>query len=211
MLSKDTSHKVFIPGWATDAHLVAHIPCISTVIDTYNLDTVEQQLLTAMQIPNAQLIGFSMGAYLAKNFTLKHPSLVPKLILIGIRPAYPISQIENIAKRITRNKDGYLDQFYKACFKTKLDYVAFTKQLPHYAKQFELECLLNHLNYLKNASFTQAEFEALQHTTLIQGEHDLISPNKELTPITNQTHCVIKQSGHIPFFNQTFINKLLAI
>lgn len=222
MLLKNTFHRnrasktpvIFVSGWATNSTLVAHIDAIDIVVCPQNPHTFVHDLHQYIQkqsIQSCHLIGFSLGAYLAKSFSFFHPTFIQKLTLIGIRPSYPHDVIDTIATHLKRYKESYLRQFYTACFYDKKEAQHFIKQVPNSASLFNLDALLETLLFLKQVSFSKNDFLSLPNLTLIQGKQDLIAPNDEISEITNHQHRVLKNCGHIPFFNEGFMKWLTTL
>jgi len=76
-------------------------------------------LLKALDIPRADIMGWSMGGMTAQIFAIKHPQLVRHLVLMGTTPAAGSPEValvpsgwSDIASRQTRTDEDLLYLFY---------------------------------------------------------------------------------------------------
>ncbi len=76
-------------------------------------------LLKALDIPRADIMGWSMGGMTAQIFAIKYPQLVKHLALIGTTPPAGSSEValvpsawSDVASRSTRTEDDLLYLFY---------------------------------------------------------------------------------------------------
>ena len=146
---------VLIPGWATDQRIFKLLDLEYNYILTPNLSVYdfEQKLFDFIKknkLKKVTLFGWSLGGFLAADFSGKYPSLIEELILVSIRKRYKGEEIEEIKSLLTKNKKGYLHKFYSQCFEDKAKMSWFRENLlKKYCQELSLSSLLEGLDYLK--------------------------------------------------------------
>jgi len=203
---------VLVPGWATDQRIFKSLDLKFNYILTPNLSVYdfEKKLLHFIEenkISKIALFGWSLGGFLAADFSAKYPSLVSELVLVSVRRRYNEKEIGEIKGFLTRNKKGYLYKFYNQCFENKVKMNWFRENLlKKYCQELSLEGLLEGLDYLKDACMDADRLKNIEKIKIIHGEFDSIAPIKEAIEVkntlANATFMQVDGAGHIPFLEQ---------
>jgi len=209
---KDTI--ALIPGWAADYRIFESLDLKFNYLIPINLfpNDFEKKLERALhtnKIENFSLLGLSMGGFLSAAFAEKNENIIDQLILIGIRKKYKAEELATVKGYLTKGKKAFLQQFYLSCLWDSQSQGYFAKNLlEKYAEEFDLEYLLETLDYLKGAAITPDMLENIKKVKIIHGEHDNVAPIEEARYINdklpNASFIEIKNSGHIPPFDQNF-------
>lgn len=203
---------VLIPGWGTDYRIFASLDLNYNYLIplTFSFFDFEQKLFAAIKENNIEkisLFGWSLGGFLAADFSVKFPELIEELILVGAREKYPSQQLLRIRDLLKRNKKAYLIKFYAQCFSKKENMREFRKNyMKDYLQDFELSFLVNGLDYLEAARIDFESLKRVKKIKIIQGEDDKIVPLAEAVNIKNNLSqaefILIKDSGHAVFLEQ---------
>ena len=200
---------VLIPGWATDYRIFDSLNLKFNYLLPLNFSpfTFEDNLFNALgerRIDKISLFGWSLGGFLAAEFSIKHSNLIEELILVSIRKKYKEEEMAGIKELLKKSKRGYLYKFYTQCFSKKISLSWFKKNLlKTYCEEFDLEYLLRTLDYLEKAQINSQELAGIERIKIIHGESDRIAPIDEAREvqeaIANAELITIENSGHIPF------------
>ena len=203
---------VLIPGWATDYRIFDSLNVKFNYLLPFNFspDTFENIILNALEekgIEKVSLFGWSLGGFLAAEFSTKHPNLVEELILVSIRKKYKQEEIAGIGELLKKSKKGYLYKFYRQCFFKQENLSWFKKNLfKIYCQDFDIKYLLKTLDYLKKAKINTQGLAGIERIKIIHGESDEIAPIDEAREvqerIAGSQFLTIKDSGHIPFLEE---------
>ncbi len=209
---KDTI--ALIPGWAADYRMFELLDLKFNYLIPISLfpDDFEKKLESVLHINKIEkfsLLGLSMGGFLSAAFAEKNENIIDQLILVGIRKQYKAEELATVRGYLTKGKKAFLQQFYLSCLWGSQRQGYFAKNLlEKYAEEFDLEYLLETLDYLKGATITPRMLENIKKVKIIHGEHDNVAPIEEARYINdklpNASFIEIKNSGHIPPFNQSF-------
>lgn len=169
------SWKFFAKEWALscDHYIDVHDPniCLSDICTLVNRPIYSSQKI--------DIIGFSLGAYLACDVLRELPERIESLTLIGLRPNYPSSDISSVRELlISQGKDSYLPHFYRACFSTRQRFNNFKHTwMACMIKTFTTHALLRGLDYLEHrASFSPNDDSLSASIKVLHGEKDQIAP-----------------------------------
>jgi len=209
---------VLIPGWASYYRIfnLLRLKFNYLMPVRFSPHTFQSNLLSAIDefnISKVSLFGWSLGGFLATEFALEHKDKVDDVILVSVRKKYPDDKLAEISKLLKKNKKGYLYKFYSQCFSSKDQMRWFrTNLLKSYCDGFDLDYLLEGLEYLKNSHMSCQLLAKLKKIKMIHGEQDNIAPIREAFDIKdnlpNADFVCIKEAGHIPFL-ETDVGKYI--
>jgi malonyl-CoA O-methyltransferase len=198
---------VFLPGWGFDGTLLGLLkplpPWIypTTIIDPDTLVQDLSVLLDKEKISPVRIIGWSMGARLALDFTARFPEKVASLTLVSLRHRWPEEEIDQLSREFTEDPTVFLKTFYRKCFLgDKSAYKEFTLRIePGYLNSLNntvTENLRRGLNYL-----AQSGLQAISKipTKLIHGRQDIIAPVTEIACLPHAAVEIVDNGGHLPF------------
>jgi len=203
---------VLIPGWATDYRIFDSLDLMFNYLLPVGFSpiTFEKSLLETMKrnnITKISLFGWSLGGFVAAEFASRHANLVDELILVSIRKKYKKEELIEIKKLLRKNKKAYLYKFYTQCFPKKEQMRWFQENLlKDYCEKFDLNYLLETLDYLENTEIKPELLNGLEKIKIIHGEYDSIAPIQGATAIKDNLayarFICIKDIGHIPFLKE---------
>ncbi len=154
------------------------------------------------------MMGWSQGGVALAGLAAEHPELARQLILVGVRPTYPVKGLNEIRDLLMRSCKTYLACFYKACLdKTHLPWFKQTLQKPYLAK-FKTEDLFAGLDWLAQASLDVAALKKIKALTLIHGANDQVAPVPEVRVLVDQLpgvrYCEVPDAAHAVFLHSAF-------
>jgi pimeloyl-ACP methyl ester carboxylesterase len=200
---------VLIPGWATDYRIFSRLDLnLNYVLPTGPISVYfEQDLLRALRqrhLRNVSMLGWSLGGFVAAEFSSKYSDIVDGLVLVAIRKRYRPEEIEYARQQLIGNKNRYLKRFYIQCFPKRRDMDWFRRYLfKDYCNKFSLDYLLQTLEYLGDLEIRPNMLKNIHRIKIIHGELDKIAPIQEAIEIKNGLRhaelLVIKDTGHAPF------------
>lgn len=198
-----------IPGWASDYRIFDSLDLNFNYLIplTFSFSDFEQKLLEAIKGSGRgkiSLLGWSLGSFLAADFSAKFPKVIDQLILVGIRSKYPSQQLFQIRTLLKRNQKAYLGKFYQQCFFQKEKFVWFKENfMKAYLEDFKLESLLSGLDYLEKATLDTQSLKALPRINIIHGQNDKIAPLAEAKAIKETLpqaeFIAVEDTGHAAF------------
>lgn len=226
MISKKSEFKLFsrgfqenlvlIPGWATDYRIFNSLDLnynylVPTKISLSNFAKDLAQELDKYAYAKVSLFGWSLGGFLAKDFSLKYPDRVKELILLNIRKSFPKKLLEEIKLKLKKDKRAYLYKFYLECF-SPLDKEGlswFKKNLlKDYLDKMQIENLVESLNYLLSARIDPLSLAKIKRIRIFHGRDDAIAPFLEAKEIKSHLPDAkfsgFNNLGHILFLNPKF-------
>lgn len=202
---------VFLPGWASDYRIFDPIDIKYNylhVVDYYP-QTIENDLLEEMnglRLEKISLMGYSLGAFKALDFAYNNPDKITKSYLFALRKKYNIAEINYVKENLLKNKSAYLNGFYKACFANRLNMGWFKKYLmQEYSDNFNLNYLLDTLEYLASCEVTADKLKKLDKVTIFHGAKDAIAPLREINKLcmaADRSLNVFDDAGHAVFLEE---------
>lgn len=203
---------VLVPGWATDYRIFNTLDLKANYLLPLNFHpaTFEKSLIKTIKKNNLKkisLFGFSLGGFLAAQFASKYTGLIDNLVLVSMRKRYDRTELAEIKNLLRRNKKAYLYKFYNQCFYNKNRMHWFKDNLlKAYCQEFDLNYLLETLDYLGKCELKPQTLKGINKVTLIHGECDRVAPLKEARDIKGNFKHIkficISQAGHIPFLEE---------
>jgi len=200
---------VLIPGWATDYRIfnLLELPFNYLVPIDFSPASFQQGLIGELRfhrLTKVSMLGWSLGGFLASDFAVEYPELIKKIILISIRDKYKKDGIDQVKGYLRKNKRGYLYKFYTSCFSGNDDISWFKKNLlKEYCGIFNLDYLLDTLDYLANARIDTEKLKNIEDIEFFHGECDQIAPIAEAMEVKSRLPGAkftrIKDAGHMPF------------
>ena len=178
---------VALPGWATDGRILERVEWGGNVIVVRHAlaEGLQERLTGELARRHAAgqhvtLLGWSLGGYVAAEIARQHPRWVDHLVLVGMRPQYPVKQLETMRGAIERDRVACLTGFYRQCFlpAQKEDFRWFRRELmPAYLKEMDAPRLLRGLDYLAQG---RLNLDVPCAVTLVHGQQDVVAPVEEL-------------------------------
>ncbi len=205
---------VLIPGWASDYRIFERLDLKFNYLIPLDFSpfTFEQGLLLAYReysLDKVSLFGWSLGGFLACEFSAKYSSYVDELILVSIREKYNQEELDETRNYLRENKKGYLYKFYSQCFYDDecRDYFK-TNFIKKYCKDMQLDSLIGGIDYLAKTKISTEGLEAIEKIKIVHGEFDGIAPLAEAkrlkARLPRAKFIVVKDSGHMPFLKKSF-------
>ena len=169
-------------------------------------------LIDYFDLENPVVIGLSMGSYITLTAAEKYPSLLSKIVLIGVRGEGHISLMEKAVEQNGGNSDIDLKQMGRLITKRVFPPDTTPEQMAEYFRgnrgKTELTDSERIVVYKSLAQYDmmsdihKVEIPAL----LIVGEYDGINPPEESVKVddalSNSKLEIIKDAGHIVFFEK---------
>lgn len=195
---------IFLPGWAFDDALVECFQLFSSRAVQVPPGFVDPERLLK-KLPalcsacggRVDLVGWSMGARLALQFAIEHPSMVHSLTLLALRASWPVDEIAAIRHALDADHERFLCDFYRKCFLGyRRHHALFVRSLQSdYLRQIDPAVLHRGLDYLLASPASQIP-PALP-VTLIHGGKDVVAPCAEMARLPGATIRVIPRAGHM--------------
>ena len=207
---------VLIPGWASDYRIFERLDLKYNYLIPvdFSLCTFEEKLLLALKehcLEKISLFGWSLGGFLAYEFSSKYSSCVYELILVSIRQKYKKEELDQIKKYLRESKKGYLHRFYSQCFYNSEHRNYFKRNFAKkYYEEMELNCLINGLDYLSKAEIEIKSLKKIEKIKIVHGEFDKIVPLEEAKELKDKLpqakFIVVEGTGHMPFLKEDFLD-----
>lgn len=207
---------ILIPGWATDWRIFDRLELNYNYISLrefspYNFVDSLSHYLENNHIDKISVFGWSMGSFLAADFTVKNQSKVKELYLLSILKKYNPEVLEGIKDKLMKNKTAWLYKFYLDCF-SRQDSEGlkwFRKELlKDYLKKLELSKLCEGLDYLSEAGLDLGVLAKVGHLKIFHGLEDAIAPFRQAYAIKdklpNAEFVAIQNTGHALFLTPLF-------
>jgi pimeloyl-[acyl-carrier protein] methyl ester esterase len=205
---------VLIPGWASDYRIFSDLDLEFNYLlpFTFSPFCFARGLLHEIKernIKKISLFAWSLGGFVGVEFAIRYPRLIDEIILVSIRKQYNKEKLKEIKRYLNKNSKAYLYKFYNQCFYKKEHMTWFReKLLKDYCNKFDLDYLLESLDYLENARIKPKSLQIIKNIKIVHGDQDRIAPVQEAIDLKNNLpqakfRC-IKEAGHIPFFAEGF-------
>ncbi|MBE0605191.1 MAG: alpha/beta hydrolase [Deltaproteobacteria bacterium] len=190
---------VLLPGWATDGRIFEGILPGVTAVTTGALrpEGFPRRLASFLDRSvrgPVTVVGWSLGGFLAAEFAREHRDRVRRVVLVGIRRAYPEGEVAAALRSLSTVPGGYLSGFYARCFYPSQmpAYRRFRSGLqPAYLREMDPGVLRDGLSYLANARLSGEALPACP-VAIVHGEDDVVAPLAE-------AEGVARESGHATF------------
>jgi len=150
---------VLLPGWATDGRIFEGVLPGVTAVTTGPLRPEGFSARLAAFLDCAAhrpvtIVGWSLGGFLAAEFAREYPDRVRRVVLVGIRRAYPEGEVAALLRSLSTVPGGTLSGFYARCFYPSQmpAYRRFRSGLQEtYLREMDLGALREGLSYLAGA------------------------------------------------------------
>jgi len=166
----------------------------------YSIQLFSEDLLCFLQrlkLPNAHLLGFSLGAAVAQQFTLDHPDKTSSLILLSPFSYTDPCLRQNLKRLREIVKRGGLPAFFDEAIRLVVTPEFISANVDAIARMKE-ECvrinspaaILHAIDACENFDVRDRISQITHHTLLISGSEDVMSP----IHLAEQIHRSIKDS-----------------
>lgn len=212
---------MLLPGWATDYRIFGNLelPYDYFIPEEISPDNFSRGLIEALEensIQKVSLFGWSLGAFLAADFSLGHPVSIDELFLLGVRSHYEKQSLLKVKAGLERDKNACLSEFYANCFSS---FDAPGREwfknnlLGIYLKEMKIENLFQGLDYLAKARIDPDSLRCVPKIKFFHGKLDRIAPfieAEQLKQKINQADFVeFPKLGHNLFLNTEFAQRFL--
>src|SRR5512140_2106281 len=111
---------VLLPGWATDGRIFeGGLPGVTAVTTGQLRPMGFTARLAAFLGREARgpvtVVGWSLGGFLAAEFAREYPDRVRRVVLVGIRRAYPEDDVAGVARSLSADPGGRLSALSAQC------------------------------------------------------------------------------------------------
>ena len=184
---------VLLPGWATDGRIFEGVLPGVTAVTTGPLRPEGfSRRLAAFLDRTARgpvtVVGWSLGGFLAAEFAREYPGRVRRIVLVGIRRAYPEEDIGAVRHSLSADPGGCLSGFYAQCFYPSHlpAYRRFRAGLQAaYLREMDGGVLRDGLSYLAGAKLSGETLPACP-VAIVHGEKDVVAPLAEAEGIAGE-------------------------
>lgn len=201
---------LFLPGWGFSGQVLElsdkQYPWASPAVSLDPATALPEILafLAEHHLENIQLVGWSMGAFLAFDCACAFPEKVASLTLLGMRASWPPSEIEAIRRGLATDPQAFLRDFYRKSLlgykKESRRFVA--EQQEALMQSLDMQVLGRGLDYL-----AQWRLPAQVPSCPVfcwHGRRDIIAPVAEQIVIPGTHATVIEHGGHALFLDREF-------
>jgi len=206
---------VLLPGWATDGRIFEGVLPGVTAVTTGPLRPEGFSARLAAFLDRAAhrpvtVVGWSLGGFLAAEFAREYPDRVRRVVLVGIRRAYPEGEVAALLRSLSTVPGGTLSGFYARCFYPSQmpAYRRFRSGLQEaYLREMDLGALREGLSYLAGANLSAGTLPACP-VAIVHGEDDVIAPFAEAEGVArecgNATFHPLPGAAHAAFLADEF-------
>jgi pimeloyl-ACP methyl ester carboxylesterase len=206
---------VLLPGWATDGRIFEGVLPGVTAVTTGPIrpegfvGRLAEFLDRAARGP-VTVVGWSLGGFLAAEFAREFPDRVRRVVLVGIRRAYPEGEVAALLRSLSTVPGGTLSGFYARCFYPSQipAYRRFRSGLQEaYLREMDGGALREGLSYLAAARLSGGTLPACP-VAVVHGEDDVIAPIAEAEGVArecgNATFHPLPGAAHAAFLADGF-------
>lgn len=206
---------VLLPGWATDGRIFDGVfPGVTAVttgpLRPQGFATRLASFLDRTARGPVTVVGWSLGGFLAAEFAREYPDRVRRVVLVGIRRAYPEGDVAGILRSLSADPGNCLSGFYAQCF--------FPSQIPAYRRfrnglqaaylrEIDGRALREGLSYLAGARLSGETLPACP-VAIVHGEKDVVAPFAEAERLAreggNTTFHPLPGAAHAAFLADGF-------
>ena len=206
---------VLLPGWATDGRIFEGVLPGVTAVTTGPLRPEGFAARLAAFLDRAAhrpvtVVGWSLGGFLAAEFSREYPDRVRRVVLVGIRRAYPEGEVAAILRSLSTVPGGTLSGFYARCFYPSQmpAYRRFRSGLQEaYLREMDVGALREGLSYLAGANLSAGTLPSCP-VAIAHGEDDVIAPFAEAEGVArecgNATFHPLPGAAHAAFLADGF-------
>lgn len=206
---------LLIHGWATDGRIFTKLDIPFNYIVPE--ETSPKEIIKAfrdgfnkMPAGGLNILGWSMGGFIAADLIAQNPEAFGKIILVSMRQSYDLEEIERVRAYLKRNTKVYLSKFYGqffTCAKKENQQWFKNRLLKEYLTDADSLCLFDGLDYLASVRL-KADFFNNPNVTFVHGENDTITAFSEAKLLISKApearSLFIKGAGHLPFLREEF-------
>lgn len=210
-LPKKKSPVLFLPGWGFSGQILdvaeKRFPW-SRPVAPLDPATALSEILAFLAENNCdtvQLVGWSMGAFLACDFASAFPQKVASLTVLGMRALWPSAEISAIRVALAADPLLFLRDFYrKSLLGYKKEYLRFAaEQQDALMESLDMQVLGRGLDYLAQ---WRMPVQGMQCPVFCwHGRRDIIAPVTEQGIIPGASATIIEHGGHALFFGREFV------
>ena len=201
---------LFLPGWGFSGQ-VADLAerCHSWARPTAPLDpaTALSEILAFLaehHFDAIQLVGWSMGAFLAFDCACAFPEKVASLTLLGMRASWPPAEIAAIRRALEADSSAFLRDFYRKSLlgykKESRRFVA--EQQEALMESLDMQVLGRGLDYLGQWRLPVQVPPC--PISCWHGRRDIIAPVAEQAVIPGARTTILEHGGHALFLDREF-------
>ncbi len=160
--------------------------------------------LTQHHIETIQLVGWSLGAFLAFDCACAFPEKVTNLTLMGMRASWPSVEIEAIRQGLAAHPSEFMRDFYRKSLlgykKESRRFVA--EQQEALMASLNVQVLGRGLDYL--AQWRLPAQVPQCPVSCWHGRRDIVAPVEEQAVIPGARATIIEHGGHALFLDREF-------
>ena len=201
---------LFLPGWGFSGQVLELADKrYSWARPTTSLDPAIAlpeilAFLAEHHLETIQLVGWSMGAFLAFDFACAFPEKVMSLTLIGMRASWPPSEISAIRQDLAADPRAFMRDFYRKSLlgykKESRRFVA--EQQEALLESLDMQVLGRGLDYLGQ---WRLPAHGVQCPVFCwHGRRDIVAPVAERVVIPGAYATIIEHGGHALFLDREF-------
>ncbi len=165
--------------------------------------------LDSLGVPSVFLLGWSLGAFYVLDFLKMYPDRTRSLFLVSVRSRYQGSEMDELRKRLERDKTAALTYFYRLCFwgnRKGLEYFRMRFQTAFISK-WSQRLLEQGLGLLEKRELDLSVCQQIP-VRIFHGEKDMIAPKEDLPRLVPGLRPeIIPGAGHLPFLSPEFKRK----
>ena len=206
---------VLLPGWATDGRIFDGVFPGVTAVTTGPLRPEGFTVRLAKFLDLAAhgpvtLVGWSLGGFLAADFARNYPDRVRRVVLVGIRRGYPVTDLTAVRATLDRDREACLSTFYAQCFHPSQlpAYRRFRAGLQEaYLREMDGDVLREGLMYLAGARLSGGTLPTCP-VEIVHGGKDVVAPLAEAEGVAreggNATFHPLPEAAHAAFLADGF-------
>lgn len=209
---------LLIPGWATDWRIFERLDIpfnylfLPEEASPGDFEKAFNRFSDKIKPPAIDLLGWSMGGFIAAGLISKYPLMFDKVILVSMRQRYDRDDIEHIRDYLRRSARAYLYRFYGELFSDdEQEHKVWFKDslFKKYTEDAGALYLFEGLDYLAKAQLNTDILNS-PNIMLVHGEDDKIAPVEGACSIAARIprakFVSMKGARHLPFLREEFRN-----